>query len=288
MIAILGATGQLGSAFVRLLGDACLPVTRRDLDLGQPGSIEPWIAAVHPQTVINCAAYTAVDRAETEPQIATAINATAVGVLATATRAIGARFITFSTDYVFSGEEAGGYIETDATGPLNVYGASKLDGEIQALSANPSTLVIRTSWLLSGTHDSFIAKILRAVEANEAAVVDDQFGKPTIADDLARGTLSALEKHVEGVLHLTNQGVTNWYELARQATRLAGQDPDRVKPISSSQLSRAATRPAHSVLNSIRLEPLGIELLSSYERLLGDVVQQAMRSGHGGRGDTSR
>lgn len=143
MIAVLGASGQLGSAFVRLLGDSCLPTTRTDLDLLEPNSIDPWVASVHPEILINCAAYTAVDAAEADPETARAVNAVAVGELARACRAVEARFITFSTDYVFDGEKDDGYVETDQPNPLNVYGQTKLEGERHALGANPATLVVR-------------------------------------------------------------------------------------------------------------------------------------------------
>ena len=273
MIAVLGASGQLGSAFVRLLGDSCLPITRTDLDLRQPNAIGPWVASVRPDTLVNCAAYTAVDAAETDSETARAVNAAAVGQLAGACRSVGARFITFSTDYVFDGEKDDGYIEIDEPNPLNVYGWTKLEGEQLALDAYSSTLVVRTSWLLSSTHDSFITKIMRAIQGGEVSVVKDQRGRPTFVDDLVKGTLQAIDAGAAGLLHMANQGETTWFELAQQVGRLTGQDPGRVISILDRELGRAAQRPTCSILNSVRLESLHIDPLPHYKERLPEVVR---------------
>ncbi len=156
MIAVLGANGQLGSAFVRRLGDRCIAVTRQDLELTDTVSIGAWVDSNKPELVINCAAYTAVDAAENDADTARAVNALAVGALAEATARHGVGFVTFSTDYVFDGEKPTGYVESDPPNPLNVYGKTKLEGEQLAMADHPNALVIRTSWLLSATHHNFL------------------------------------------------------------------------------------------------------------------------------------
>jgi dTDP-4-dehydrorhamnose reductase len=268
VIAVLGATGQLGSAFARALGDTCLPVTRDDLDLADTGAIGPWVDSAAPDLVINCAAYTAVDAAETDRDMALAVNAVAVGELATATARLGIPLVTFSTDYVFDGEKKGGYVESDVPNPLNVYGATKLEGERLALKTNPGTLLVRTSWLLSTTHRNFLTTMLGLLAEGEVSVVDDQRGRPTFTDDLARATMDAIQSGAAGILHLTNQGETTWYGLARQIAEVSGNNPEKVKPTTSAALGRAAARPANSVLDSDRLADLGLSPLPASQHSL--------------------
>lgn len=273
MIAVLGAGGQLGSAFVKVLGDSSLPVTRGDLDLTDVGAIEPWVRSTRPQLVINCAAYTAVDAAETDTETARAVNAIAVGALAEATALHGVGLVTFSTDYVFDGEKEAGYVESDDPNPINVYGETKLEGEQLALTAHPGVLVVRTSWLLSLTHRNFLTTILDLLGQGEVSVVDDQRGRATFTDDLVQATMDAVEARVTGTLHLTNQGETSWYELAREIARLSGRDPDLVLPTTSADLDRPARRPANSVLDSERLTSSGIAELAHH----GQSLRRAMR-----------
>lgn len=199
MIVVTGVSGQLGSAFRRRLGDGALYLVEDDLDFTNVAAIGPTIEELSPALVINCAAYTAVDQAEEDEETARVVNATAVGELADVTRDIGARLVTFSTDYVFDGTKEGPYVETDDPNPINAYGRTKLEGEQLALGASQETLVIRTSWLLSGTHPNFAATMLRLMAAGPVTVVDDQHGRPTFVDDLAAGTLEALEAGATGI-----------------------------------------------------------------------------------------
>lgn len=272
MIVVTGVTGQLGTAFRTLLGERAGYLTRDDLDLSDPDSLRPALEALRPTTVINCAAYTAVDAAEEDEGTAMVVNGEAVGALAEATAATGARLVTFSTDYVFDGAKDGAYVETDPPNPINAYGRTKLAGEIAALDANPDTLVVRTSWVLSGTHPNFAATMLRLAEAGTVRVVDDQHGHPTLVDDLAAGTLSALDAGATGLLHLTNSGVTTWFGLARDVAAMAGLDPDRIEPISTAEYPTPARRPANSVLESVRIAGLGIEPLPDYHDSLRAAV----------------
>jgi len=274
VILVTGAAGQLGSAFRRRLGDEARYLTIDDLDLADTSKIGEVITGFDPTMVINCAAYTAVDRAEDDEETARAVNATAVGELAAATAAAGATFVTFSTDYVFDGTKDGPYTEDDQPSPINAYGRTKREGERAAIAANPQALVIRTSWLMSGTHPNFASTMLRLIGEGTVQVVDDQRGHPTFVNDLAQGTLAALDAGASGVLHLTNGGVTTWYGLAREIAAVAGLDVERVQPTSTREFPRPAARPANSVLDSIRLEELGLDPLPDYGESLQSAVKQ--------------
>jgi len=256
---VTGSSGQVGTAFRELLPDASYP-TRSELDLSHPGAVATWLGEVAPERIINCAAYTAVDKAEEDEATAFVINAESVEVMAAYAAAADIPFTTFSTDYVFDGTAHRPYLESDATNPINAYGRTKLAGETRALDAYPACLVVRTSWIISGTHPNFVATMLRLVRTRELRVVDDQRGCPTVASDLAAATLAAMEAGVTGILHLTNRGPTTWYGLARTAVELAGADPDRIAPCSSDEYQTRAARPANSVLGSERRAPIALEL----------------------------
>ncbi len=273
MIVVTGADGQLGTAFRKILTDDVVFLTRATLDLGDLGRIGPTLAGLQPSAVINCAAYTAVDGAESEEDTASTINGRAVHEMATVCRDAGVRFVTFSTDYVFDGTKDGGYVESDAPNPINAYGRSKLLGERLALEANPDALIIRTSWLLSGTHPNFALTMLRLLGKRDVSVVNDQFGRPTLVDDLARATLEAVDDGVTGVLHLANVGVTTWFELARQVADIAGLDSARVHPCATAEYPTLAARPPNSVLDSERLS----SPMPRYEASLTAAVQSLLR-----------
>lgn len=276
MIAVLGSNGQLGAAFLRLLGGDASPVPRTHLDLEDIETIPAWVERNRPETIINCAAYTSVDAAETDRNTARLVNAVAVGALAEAANDQGSKLVTFSTDYVFDGEKTTGYVESDIPNPLNVYGRTKLEGERLALSRHSRALVIRTSWLLSTTHPNFLTTMLATLAEGEVLVVDDQRGRPTFVDDLVRGTLAAMDGEASGVLHLTNSGVATWSQLAREIATLAGYDPNQIKPISSASLDRPALRPANSILDSHRIEDLGLDAMPHYSESLAVALSAAL------------
>jgi dTDP-4-dehydrorhamnose reductase len=275
VIAVTGSNGQLGTAFGSLLPDAA-HLTRADLDLSRSDSIAGVLDRLSPELVLNCAAYTAVDRAEEEEDLATAVNGLAVGEMARWCARNGARFVTFSTDYVFDGAAGTPYLESSDTDPVNAYGRSKLVGEQAMLEAGGDALVVRTSWVISATHPNFVATMLRLAPERELRVVDDQWGCPTIASDLARATLEAVGASATGVLHLTNSGPTTWYRLAQEALRRAGIPEDRLAPCTSSDYPTPAARPAYSVLGSERRIELGISGLPHWEESLDEVVRRLL------------
>jgi dTDP-4-dehydrorhamnose reductase len=273
VIVVTGATGQLGTAFCALLPDAhCL--RRTDLDLVEPAAVFDSVATLAPSAIINCAAYTKVDAAEEHEVLAYAINATSVGELARYAAAAAIPFVTFSTDYVFPGNAQAPYLESSPTGPINAYGRTKLAGEEAALSAYAGSLVVRTSWVISGTHANFVATMLRlAREGKELKVVDDQVGSPTIAADLARVSLAAMEQGVTGILHLTNQGTVTWFGLAIAAAEIAGLDVGVFRPCTTADYPTPAARPAYSVLGSERLADMTLPPMPDWRDSLPGVVE---------------
>ncbi len=279
MIVVTGASGQLGTAFRQLLnGQDVRYLDEDELDFENLEEIPQVLAAINPSLVINCAAYTAVDAAEENERLARIVNATAVGELARASADIGAQFVTFSTDYVFDGTKVGGYLESDPTNPVSVYGRTKVEGERLAQAAHPGSLIVRTSWLLSGTHANFASTMIKLINRGPVKVVDDQRGRPTLANDLARVTLDAVDHGAAGVVHLANEGPTTWYGLARDIATIASLDVERVTPCSTDEFPRPAPRPANSVLDSERISGFGIEPMPHYRRGLEAAVESLLKS----------
>lgn len=257
---------------MRQLAERAIPLTRHELDLAEPGSIGTVLDDLGPDVVINCAAYTKVDQAEREEELATTINSEAVTVLADWTAHHGCPFLTFSTDYVFSGEATEPYLESSPTDPINSYGRSKLAGEEHTVMVGG--LVVRTSWVISGSHANFVATMIRLAKERDLEVVNDQYGCPTVCADLATTSLAALDSGLTGLLHVTNQEPTTWYELARAALTEAALDPDKVSPCSTADYPTEARRPAYSVLGSERLEEAGLAPPPPWRESLPAVVAE--------------
>lgn len=272
MMVVLGAAGQVGTALTALRPDA-IGVRRGRLDLASagPADFETLLDEEQPSVVVNAAAYTAVDRAESEEAVATRVNGEAVGMLASACAGRRIAFVTYSTDYVFDGNGSRPYREDDPIDPVNAYGRSKSVGE-EAV-AEHGGLVIRTSWVISGTHPNFVATMLRLTgEGRQLKVVDDQRGRPTVAADLAAATLGAVELGITGVLHLANHGETTWFELARAAVALAGRSPEMIQPCATSEYPTPARRPSYSTLDTTRAESLGVPPMPHWRDSLPAVV----------------
>jgi dTDP-4-dehydrorhamnose reductase len=275
-VVITGATGQLGTAFSKLIPEA-LMLGRTELDLTDAETVAPTINLLDPSVLINCAAYTNVDGAEQDEQTATVVNGTAVGEMASVTASLGIPFLTFSTDYVFAGDSDRPYVESDGVNPINAYGRSKLVGENLAAANNPEALVVRTSWVVSATHDNFVSTMLKlaASPGSTLRVVDDQRGCPTIADDLAAASLVALQTGVTGLLHLANGPATTWFGLAEFAVshaRLAG----TVTPCSTDEFPRLAVRPENSVLGSERLGEMPSVTMPPWQESVLHVIDAQM------------
>lgn len=254
MIVVTGANGQVGRELQTLLGNRGVYLDRQTLDFSQPEAINEILKKHKCSLLINAAAHTLVDKAESERELALQINGTAPGVLATAALDAGARFIHFSTDYVFDGKASTPYLETDPTSPQGVYGESKLLGEKNVLAAHPEALVIRTSWVYAHQGKNFVNTILKAgEEREELRVVYDQVGSLTWARDIADVALRAADKKLHGVYNFSSEGVASWYDIAVYLKRKTGFRA-KVTPIRSAEYPTPAKRPAYSVLDKAKLK----------------------------------
>ncbi len=260
---LLGATGQVGHELrdpLSELGRVVAP-ERDDVDLAAPDTIRGAIRRVEPDIVVNAAAYTAVDRAEEEPDRAQAVNARAPGVLAEVTEEVGGWLVHYSTDYVFDGTNERPYVETDAPNPINAYGRTKRAGEEAIQAVDGRHLILRTSWVYSDRRSNFLKSMLRLADEHETlTVVDDQIGTPTWAGWIAEATGTILRDvfdreaagDVRGLYHLAASGQTSWYGFARAIFAQFGRDDVTVEPIPSEEYPTAADRPPYTVLDSSR------------------------------------
>ena len=280
---VTGAGGMLGRDLTEVLaarGDRPFTAaTRAEVDLTDPAAVRS--AVTGHDVVLNAAAWTDVDAAETREAAATAVNGDGVANLARACAETGARLLHVSTDYVFSGDAARPYQEDDPTAPVNAYGRSKLAGERAVASVLPdSGYVVRTAWLYGAHGPNFVATMLRlAGQRDELDVVEDQFGQPTWSYALAErlvelGDAALAGRAPAGIYHGTASGETNWYGLARAVFALSGLDPERVRPTTSARFPRPAARPAYSVLGHGCWASAGLPAMPDWYRSLKVALAQ--------------
>lgn len=274
-ILILGAQGQLGMELQSAFRNSgrIIAHSRAECDLSQPDSIRSTVRAARPALILNAAAYTAVDRAESEPDLAMRVNGGAPGILAEEAKRIGALLVHYSTDYVFDGSKPTPYIEDDLTHPLNTYGATKLAGERNIRQVGGAYLIFRTSWVFSPHGKNFLLTMLRLGQEREHLnIVNDQHGAPTSALAIAEATHGALNsitgrwpEEVSGIYHMTCSGQTTWCGFAQAifAGAPAEKPWAKVNGIPSTDYPMPATRPANSVLSNEKLKSIfGVELPS--------------------------
>ncbi|HEY1766729.1 MAG TPA: dTDP-4-dehydrorhamnose reductase [Terracidiphilus sp.] len=288
-ILILGSAGQLGLELQRSFADLgeITAADRSSVNLAQPDEIRVLVREIQPDIILNAAAYTAVDRAESEPELAYSINAEAPGILALEARRLDALLIHYSTDYVFDGTKPGPWTEDDPTHPLNVYGASKLAGEAAIHSSGARALVFRTSWVYGAHGKNFLFTMLRlARERERLSVVDDQIGAPTTSRALARATREIVSGLLAGrfgsaptspdLFHMTCSGSTSWLGFAQaifaRAALLDVKAPELV-PIATAGYPTPAARPRNSVLSNAKLQERFAVQLPAWETALDEVVQ---------------
>jgi dTDP-4-dehydrorhamnose reductase len=282
-ILITGGTGQLGSELkVLAMGgpqyEFIFP-DRSQLNLEQPESIVSFLQDIQPDCIINCAAYTAVDKAEQEPQKADAINHLAVGILAKWSFQYNAQFLHVSTDYVFEGIATFPLKEEDATNPQNEYGKSKLKGEQAAKQTNPETIIIRTSWVYSQFGANFVKTMLSLMqERNHLNVVQDQIGSPTYAKDLAEVILKIInsDQWKPGTYHYANEGNISWFEFATAIKEIAGQKCELLG-IPSASYPTPAKRPAYSLLNTAKIKNTFGITIPHYRDSLEKCIKQLIK-----------
>ncbi|MCS6934211.1 MAG: dTDP-4-dehydrorhamnose reductase [Chitinophagales bacterium] len=279
-VAITGASGQLGQSIRALCDNYASSVNfyftdKEELDISKADSIRKYLRQYSCTALINCAAYTAVDKAETEQEAAYLINRDAAGILANVCRELSVKLLHISTDFVFDGKKNTPYREDDATAPLSVYGKSKAEGELLALQNNPEVMIIRTGWLYSQYGNNFLKTILRLCQEREQInVVFDQVGTPTYAVDLATVILKIItgNKWIPGIYHFSNEGVSSWYDFAVNIAQLSG-SRCRVLPIETSQYPTPAQRPPYSVLNKQKIRSVYEISISHWQESLARCMQ---------------
>jgi len=281
-ILITGCNGQLGNEMQLLeKEDAANNYFNTDvaeLDITDVEAIEQFLAANNIDGIVNCAAYTAVDKAEANEEFCTLLNAEAPGYLAHAIEKRGGWMIQISTDYVFDGTQHIPYQEDEDTCPNSVYGRTKLVGEFNVLKLCQQSMVIRTAWLYSTFGNNFVKTMIRlGNERPELGVIADQIGTPTYARDLARIIMTAINKGIQpGIYHFTNEGVASWYDFTKAIHRLAGITTCHVRPLHTSEYPTAAQRPPYSVLDKTKIkQTYGIEI-PYWEESLKECIDKLM------------
>ena len=264
-ILLTGRAGQVGSELEALLQPR-VALDRATLDLADASAIRKIVREARPDVILNAAAYTAVDRAETEPELAMRINGEAPGVLAEEAKKCGALLVHYSTDYVFDGRKGAPYTEEDAKRPLGVYGRTKLAGEENIRASGARHLIVRTAWVYGRGRNFVRAIVAQASAGNALRVVDDQFGAPTWARDIAQVSKELIARRAEGVFHVSAAGCASWHEVALEVLRLAGLSV-AVSRVSTAEYAARAPRPAYSVLDNGKLHALGLQIGDWRERL---------------------
>jgi dTDP-4-dehydrorhamnose reductase len=256
-----------------------LPLTREEADITDPSLVDRACDKAAPDIVIHCAAFTAVDDCELQPELAFKVNAEGTQNVARACRKRGIPILYLSTDYVFDGEKSEPYVETDKPSPLNIYGQTKLAGEEGVKDLAAHFWIVRVSWLFGPRGRNFVRAILdQAHTGQPLRVVADQVGAPTYTMDLAGKIEEIFTKAEEGIYHVTNQGYCSWFEFAKEILHEAGLDHITVSPIPSSALDRRARRPRNSRLANTRLEASGLGLLPAWKDAVRSYLSRAIEA----------
>ncbi|PRD16802.1 dTDP-4-dehydrorhamnose reductase [Pantoea coffeiphila] len=281
-VLLTGSNGQLGKCFQDRFpkGWQINAVSSAELDITDKDSVLSVTAEYKPDVIVNAAAYTAVDKAENEAELATLVNTIGPANLASAAKALGARFIHVSTDYVFDGTATSPYLENDITNPLGVYGKSKLDGELAVAEMLPQSIIVRTAWVFSEYGNNFLKTMLRlGSDRPSLGIVADQYGCPTYAGDIASALITLIEKNVMGgIYHYCGDKSVTWYQFAdeifRQAVLLKKlpQAP-LLKAITTEEYPTPAARPAYSTLSTEKIQQSGIQP-SDWQKAISHVIQK--------------
>ncbi|MCA9431929.1 MAG: dTDP-4-dehydrorhamnose reductase [Candidatus Omnitrophica bacterium] len=271
-ILITGANGNLGR---RLMKDfshehEVVGVDIDRLDITDREAVHRFTPQINPDAIINAAAFTAVDKCEDQIDLAYAVNAVAVRNLCEAANDAGARFVHYSTDFVFDGERTeGGYREFDPVNPLSIYGKSKYAGEVEATRHCPNSIILRVAWLYGPGGWNFSDWVAeQTTQGNEIRIVTDQFGCPTWVGDVSAQTQSLLEAGASGIYHSVNTGSCSRYDWALEAARIAGGDVNKIKPITSEEFPQKAPRPKYSVLDNFYLKTQRLERMRPWQEAL--------------------
>jgi dTDP-4-dehydrorhamnose reductase len=279
-ILVTGSNGQLGNELKDIASSFSqyqfIFTDVDELSIVDNEAVTNWFLAHQPAYLINCAAYTAVDKAETEKEMNNLINGTAVGVLASAAQKSGTKFIHISTDYVFNGNASQPLNEDDGVDPVNAYGASKLLGEQLTFQNNPESIVLRTSWVYSFYGKNFVKTMMRLMNERESiGVVNDQVGSPTYAADLAWAIMQIItsNKWIPGIYNFSNEGVISWFNFANEIKRLIN-SPCIVNPLTTEQFPTPAKRPKYSVLDKTKIQKTFSVQLKDWRESLKECVDK--------------
>ena len=293
-IAVTGKQGQIAQAMTKQasrLGVEVITVGRPEMDLTDEASVLRTLLATKPDAIVSAAAYTAVDKAESEPELAFAINAAGAGIVARAAGLLGVPVLHLSTDYVFDGGKNAAYIEDDPTGPLSVYGASKLEGERQVAAATENHVILRTAWVYSANGANFLKTMLRLAENREkVSVVADQFGRPTAAHDIADALVrialrmaSDPDPRLRGIFHLAAEGDASWADFAGEIFKGLEQRTGKsvtIRPISTADYPTPARRPRNSRLSTDKLTATYDIRLPQWRASASDVLDRLIGEAH--------
>ena len=294
MILITGAGGQLGRETVLALkasGESYIGIDRDELDFSSPDLVAAAIADYAADWVINCGAYTAVDKAEEERDLAFTVNRDAARAVAEGVKLSGSRLLHVSTDFIFGGEKSRPYNESDETNPLGVYGQSKLEGEQAVRDVLPEAVILRTAWVYGAHGHNFVKTILRlAAERSELRVVDDQIGTPSWTGDIVKAIQSLIKAKAAGTYQFTNEGVTSWYDFAVEIVASARQAgfpivAETIRPIPTEDFPLPAKRPAYSVMSKVKIRGILDYEIPHWRDSLNIMLNQLTTPSPSGRGD---
>ena len=278
-ILITGANGMVAKAaasYCRSIGDDVMALTRNELDIADADSVGSALREYSPDAVLNCAAFTDVDGAESNPAASKAANTTGVGNLAASCRRVGSRFVTISTDYVFDGANAGFYTQRDTPNPQSVYAVTKYEGERLASERNAASMIVRSGWIFGHGGTNFLSVMHRLLgEGKSITAIGDSYGTPTFAGDLARRLREIAELDLPCIYHVTNSGEgASYYEFAQAVCELGGFDPKLVRPVENASLSRPAPRPSTSKLACLYSERFGLPPLPHWREALATFLRE--------------
>ncbi|MEO8042134.1 MAG: dTDP-4-dehydrorhamnose reductase [Acidobacteriota bacterium] len=281
-ILITGANGMVARAAAehcRTIGDGVVALNRPGLDIADADAVFKCFEKHRPDAVLNCAAFTDVDGAESNPEAARDANTIGPRNLGEAAKRVGARFVTISTDYVFDGVDPDFYDETDAANPRGVYAETKYDGELAAAAANSDSVIVRSGWIYGHGGTNFLSVMHRLLaEGKKIKAISNAYGTPTFANDLARRLRELAGGNVSGILHVTNSGAgTSYLGFAEKVCEIGGFDKALIEPVSNNDLKRPAPRPVNSKLVSIRIDELGLQPLPDWETALAEFLEIEFR-----------
>ena len=276
-ILVTGANGQLGNCLREIATQTKHDFVFTDfeeLDITNEKAVCNFVKEQQPDWIVNAAAYTAVDKAESDLEKARLLNATAVGYLAKAAKDVEAGIVHISTDYVFKGDNPNPLSEEEMTAPVSAYGKTKLEGELLVQEYNPNHIIIRTAWLYSIFGNNFVKTMRRfGAEKDSLSVVSDQWGSPTSAHDLAKAILVAVEKPTPGIYHFSNEGVTNWALFAEEIMMLSGLNCE-IKHITTEEYPTPAQRPEYSILSKKKFKDSFKITIPEWEASLEEVINK--------------